>query len=115
MFNLTYVLIFALLSIVYVSSYHPKIASRTLSVKKSMKLNSFLNTLTTAVVEVADKPDDYVYGAVAAPGWVLPLASVLVILSAALPFLLKSGEEALDQQRKDEESKGQSFGKKRDV
>ena len=84
-----------------------------------MKLNSYswLNTFTiAAATEITEKPDDYVYGAVSAPSWVLPVASVFIILSAAIPFLLKPGEDALEQQRKDEETKGKPFGgKKSDV
>jgi hypothetical protein len=124
MFNLCYVLIVALLSIVYVSSYQTNIAfhkyntKKNTYMKKSMKLNSYswLNTITIAAAEITEKPDDYVYGAVSAPSWVLPVASVFIILSAAIPFLLKPGEDALEQQRKDEETKGNPFGgKKRDV
>jgi hypothetical protein len=124
MFNLCCVLIVALLSIVYVSSYQTNIAfhkyniKKNMYVKKSMKLNSYswLNTITIAAAEITEKPDDYVYGAVSAPSWVLPVASVFIILSAAVPFLLKPGEDALEQQRKDEETKGKPFGgKKSDV
>lgn len=126
MFNLSCVLIVTLLSIVYVSSYQTGITlhkynniKNNINVRKSMKLNSYswLNTITiAAVTEITEKPDDYVYGSVSAPSWVLPVASVFVILSAAIPFLLKPGEDALEQQRKDEETKGKPFGgKKSDV
>ena len=58
-------------------------------------------------------PDDYVYGQVSAPGWVLPVAAVAVIAIAAVPILLSSGEKALEQQRVDEETTGSQFGKNR--
>jgi hypothetical protein len=70
---------------------------------------SFTNSFLTAV---GDKPDDYKYGSVAAPDWALPLGAVLVILTAALPFLLKGGEEALVEQRKNEETVNNVFGDK---
>jgi len=57
-------------------------------------------------------PDDYVYGQVNAPGWVLPVAAVAIIAFAAVPFLLTSGEKALEQQRIDEETTNSQFGKK---
>eukprot|EP00607_Mallomonas_marina_P005966 CAMPEP_0182427480 /NCGR_PEP_ID=MMETSP1167-20130531/17560_1 /TAXON_ID=2988 /ORGANISM="Mallomonas Sp, Strain CCMP3275" /LENGTH=82 /DNA_ID=CAMNT_0024609745 /DNA_START=184 /DNA_END=432 /DNA_ORIENTATION=+ len=69
-------------------------------------------SLLTAAADVA-KPDDYVYGAVAAPAWALPLGAVLIIATAALPILLKPGEEALEQQRLDEATKGSAFGANR--
>ena len=62
-----------------------------------MSLNSLLShdfiLATTAAVQ--QKPDDYVYGAVAAPGWALPVGALLAILTAAIPVLLRPGEEAL--------------------
>ncbi len=58
------------------------------------------------------KPDNYEYGAVAAPDWVLPLGAFLVILTAAIPILLKPGEEALDQQRENEKITNNKFNKK---
>ena len=45
-------------------------------------------------------------GSVNAPGWVLPAGAALVILTAAVPILLQPGEEALEQQRLDEDVKG---------
>eukprot|EP01035_Chromulina_nebulosa_P019544 gene19544-25442_t len=59
------------------------------------------------------KDNDYVYGAVAAPDWILPVGSVLVVLTAAIPVLLKPGEEALNQQRIDETTVGSEFNKKK--
>lgn len=56
----------------------------SISIKKiynKTKLNLFSDSFLTAVAEVVDKPDGYVYGAVAAPDWVLPVTSVFIILS----------------------------------
>ena len=61
---------------------------------------------------VESKPDNYVYGAVSAPDWVLPLGAFLVILTAAIPILLRPGEEALDQQRENEKITNNKFNKK---
>ena len=44
-------------------------------------------------------------GSVNAPDWVIPVGAVAVILTAALPILLRPGEEALDQMREDEDGK----------
>ena len=43
-------------------------------------------------------------GSVNAPGWVLPVGAFAVIVTAALPILLRPGEEALEQQRIDEDA-----------
>ena len=40
-------------------------------------------------LSVVNQADDYVYGAVAAPDWVLPLGAILVIATAAIPILLR--------------------------
>lgn len=45
-----------------------------------------------AAADVVSKPDNYQYGAVAAPAWVLPAAAVAAILTAAVPILLRPGE-----------------------
>ena len=52
-----------------------------------------MNSIIVTAIEVAEKADDYQYGAVAAPSWALPLGAVLVIFTAAIPVLLKPGEE----------------------
>jgi hypothetical protein len=71
--------------------------------------HSFSN-LVLAVTEA--KPDSYQYGAVNAPGWVLPLAAVLAIATAAaIPIFLKPGQEALEQQRNVEKDTNNKFGK----
>lgn len=67
-------------------------------------------SMLNAVVEA--KPDGYVYGAVAAPDFALPLGLVLIIGTAAIPLLLNPGEKALEQQRLDEETRGVKFGRK---
>jgi len=43
-------------------------------------------------------------GAVNAPSWVVPVGAGLAILTAAVPVLLRPGEEALEQQRIDEQT-----------
>lgn len=69
-------------------------------------------SLLTAVV-VEEKPDGYVYGAVAAPSWALPVGAVLAVLTAAVPFLLRPGEQALEQQRENEETTNSQFNKRK--
>ena len=64
-------------------------------------------------VAVTPKPEGYEYGAVSAPDWVLPVTAVLVILTAAIPFLLRPGEQALEQQRVDEATKNSQFNKRK--
>lgn len=70
--------------------------------------SSLLNVVTQTV-----KPEGYEYGAVSAPDWVLPVTAVLVILTAAIPILLRPGEKALEQQRLDEEAKNSQFNKRK--
>ena len=65
---------------------------RTRSLMKPLAAFDFNSVLLTAI-EVSEKADDYQYGAVAAPSWALPLGAVLVIFTAAIPVLLKPGEE----------------------
>ena len=100
------------------------------------------NSIIVTAIEVAEKADDYQYGAVAAPSWALPLGAVLVIATAAIPVLLKPGEEvfydksrlnyvsnwaallsdicqqilsqAIAEQRKNEEIMGSNFNKRKD-
>lgn len=72
-----------------------------------------ITEVASLLLSVADaKPDDYVYGAVAAPDFALPLGAVLIISIAGIPALLSGGEKALDQQRVDEETRGVKFGRK---
>ena len=71
-----------------------------------------LTSLMTALEEA--KPDDYVYGAVNAPDFVLPLAAFGVVALAAIPFLLAPGEEALEEQRRNEAEKGAEFNRRKD-
>lgn len=73
-------------------------------------LQSLINTMVT----VETKPEGYVYGAVESPPFVLPLAAALAILTAAIPFLLRPGEKALEQQRIDEETTNSQFNKRKD-
>ena len=79
---------------------------------KNMKLKMLdISSLISEAVE--SKSADYVYGAVAAPGWALPLGSLLIIATAALPALLRPGEAALEQQRENEEVTNSQFNKRR--
>ncbi len=77
---------------------------------------SFANNLMVSIADVAasSAEGEYVYGAVVAPGWVLPLGCVLTVLTAAvIPVLLRPGEEALDKMRALEKETGNEFNKKR--
>mmetsp|Transcript_4586 Transcript_4586/g.13517 ORF Transcript_4586/g.13517 Transcript_4586/m.13517 type:complete len:108 (+) Transcript_4586:79-402(+) len=56
--------------------------------------------------------DSYEYGAVDAPGWILPAGAVLAIATALLPLALQSGEEGLEEMRGNE---GNSFGSGKDM
>ncbi len=77
-------------------------------------VNKFNVALTTAAVTAsplasfaATQDDDYVYGAVAAPGG-LGLAAglgVLAMITAAVPVLLSPGEEAFNEMRDRDEGK----------
>ena len=87
----------------------PRIVSTKLG---DLHLNTWTNSFLSAA-EAVNKPDDYVYGAVNAPGWVLPLGAVLVIATAAIPVLLRPGENALEQQRINEEKTGTTFNKRK--
>lgn len=78
-----------------------------------LEASSWLPSLLSAAASVEAKPDDYVYGAVSAPGWVLPAAAVLAIITAAIPVLLRPGEQALEQQRLDEAKVDNLFNKRR--
>ncbi len=81
---------------------------------RASKLNfspSDLSTLLTALEEA--KPDDYVYGAVAAPDFVLPLAAFGSVALAGIFFLLAPGEEALEAQRQAEAEKGDIFNRRK--
>eukprot|EP00527_Entomoneis_sp_CCMP2396_P004482 CAMPEP_0198146502 /NCGR_PEP_ID=MMETSP1443-20131203/29617_1 /TAXON_ID=186043 /ORGANISM="Entomoneis sp., Strain CCMP2396" /LENGTH=149 /DNA_ID=CAMNT_0043810489 /DNA_START=88 /DNA_END=537 /DNA_ORIENTATION=- len=91
---------------------------------KAIKNNNWGQQLTAAAVVLAANipsqvlaaatdaiEDDYEYGAVDAPIGIAVAGGVLAILTAAVPILLKPGEEALDQMRADETSKGLTFGK----
>ena len=54
--------------------------------------------------------DGIVYGSVNAPNFVPFIGAFFVIILAGLPALLSGGEKALEQQRIDEETKGNRFG-----
>ena len=71
---------------------------------------SLPSTLLTAAVK---GDPDYVYGAVSSPDWVLPVGAIAVILTAAIPILLRPGEAALEQQRDNEAATGSEFNKRK--
>lgn len=95
-------------------STNSRIADR-MRYRNHMSLNSIHSDILVAVSTEVQKPDNYVYGSVSAPDWVLPVGAILVVLTAAIPFLLRPGEQALDQMRQDEEVTGNQFGKKKDL
>lgn len=65
------------------------------------------------LAEIVDADGERVYGAVDAPGWVAPVAGIAAIGTALLPVLLSPGEEAFNQQRGDEETVSNQFGRDR--
>ena len=77
----------------------------------SNKLNMMIDmsTFTNLMIGSANE-EGVVYGSVNAPSWALPVGAFVVILTAALPAFLAGGEKALEQQRIDEQSKGNEFG-----
>lgn len=56
------------------------------------------------IAEIVDADGERAYGAVEAPGWVLPTFATLAILTSLLPILLSPGEEAFQRQQADEAS-----------
>ena len=52
-----------------------------------------------------------VYGAVEAPGWILPAAAVGAIGTALLPVLLAPGEDAFSRQQEEERTAGMNRAK----
>jgi len=70
------------------------------------------------IAEIVDQEGERIYGAVEAPGWVLPVGGGLAVLTALLPVLLAPGDEALQRQRDDEskmsgDARGDIFGRGR--
>jgi hypothetical protein len=62
----------------------------------AFNLDSFLlskQEVLQKVAEIADKGDDYKYGAVEAPVWALPLGAFLALSITIVPFLLKGGQD----------------------
>lgn len=92
-FSVILVMLLAIVQLQYGSAFAPL---KTRALMKPLAAFDFNSVLLTAV-EVAEKADDYQYGAVAAPSWALPLGAVLVIFTAAIPVLLKPGEEVYYQ------------------
>lgn len=86
-----FTLVVALVQLKQSSSFAPL---RSRALLKPMAAIDFNSVMITAI-EAIEKADDYKYGAVAAPDWALPLGAVLIIFTAAIPVLLKPGEEVL--------------------
>eukprot|EP00640_Fibrocapsa_japonica_P004793 CAMPEP_0113942824 /NCGR_PEP_ID=MMETSP1339-20121228/10244_1 /TAXON_ID=94617 /ORGANISM="Fibrocapsa japonica" /LENGTH=135 /DNA_ID=CAMNT_0000947457 /DNA_START=48 /DNA_END=455 /DNA_ORIENTATION=+ /assembly_acc=CAM_ASM_000762 len=64
--------------------------------KKSVNFATSFLTATVPLAALAE--EEYVYGAVDAPGWLLPAGAVLSILTAAaIPLFLQGGQEAFDE------------------
>ena len=62
---------------------------------------------TSPIIALAEQDDDYVYGAVAAPGG-LGLAAglgVLAIITAAVPVVLAPGEDAFNEMKDRDQGK----------
>jgi hypothetical protein len=66
-------------------------------IQKRAVLNSIRvlpnDVMSSLILAVETKPDGYVYGAVNAPGWVLPVGALVAVLTAAVPILLRPGEK----------------------
>ncbi|GAB5035156.1 Hypothetical protein NocV09_02400320 [Nannochloropsis oceanica] len=57
-------------------------------------------SLTDLSLLIAAAADEYEYGAVAAPGWVLPLGAFLTLgLAVAIPLALRPGTEAFEEEK----------------
>jgi len=87
---------------------------KTRSSKSALNMVDYTDVVAhtnSLLVAAANADPDYVYGQVNAPSWVLPVGAVAVIATAALPFFLRSGEAALEQQRINEEETGSGFKK----
>ncbi|CAM9615525.1 unnamed protein product [Heterosigma akashiwo] len=59
-------------------------------------LASLAAAIPSSVYAAVEQADDYEYGAVNAPGWILPVGAFVVIATAAVPIFLQSGQEAFD-------------------
>ena len=86
------IFVFLTICAISVSSFRTPISTRARILVKREALSD-ISVAIAAASEAVAKPDGYVYGAVAAPGWALPVGAVLVILTAALPILLRPGEQ----------------------
>ena len=112
----------ALLSITSTSAFvanRPAAATQTRTQLSATNIEKISNAATVAAASIttaaiatpfaalAEQDDDYVYGAVAAPGG-LGLAAglgVLAILTAAVPALLAPGEDAFNEMKERDEGK----------
>ncbi len=101
----------------FVAPAATKQATTQLSANPNVNFEKITNAATVAAASVIATPfaalaaenadDDYVYGAVAAPGG-LGLAAglgVLAVLTAAVPVLLAPGEDAFNEMKEKDASK----------
>ena len=95
-------------------------AARPVAVRRASSPSMMLSptdfpAAMTLLAEIVDEEGERIYGAVEAPGWVLPVGGLLAILTALLPVLLAPGDEAFKRQQGDEAevsklNRGQKFG-----
>ena len=112
--TLLLVLIFAISTRAFRPMTQARARGPEVSVKMTADYTAALSKMTNLLVALEEaKPDDYVYGSVNAPSFVLPLAAFGVVALAAIPFLLAPGEEALAKQREDEAAKGAEFNSRK--
>lgn len=78
----------------------------------AMLLPPDLLPASTLLTEIVDADGERAYGAVDAPGWVLPVLAIATIATSLLPLLLSPGEEALNKMRDNE---GDLFGSGREL
>merc|ERR1712113_1050485 len=81
--------------------------TRRLAAPLALSTPDVVSTPTVLLAEILDTSGERAYGAVDAPGWVLPVFAVLAVLTSLLPLLLAPGENALVKMREDE---GNRFG-----
>ncbi|KAL3777774.1 hypothetical protein HJC23_008891 [Cyclotella cryptica] len=92
----------AVLSITATSAFHvPQNNPPPLQKLSTAATTAAIAIASSPLIALAEQDDDYVYGAVAAPGG-LGLAAglgVLAILTAAVPVVLAPGEDAFNEMK----------------
>ena len=92
MFKFTAVIALLMVALVQLQLASAFAPLRTRAMMKPVAAFDF-NSIMVLAVEAVEQAEDYKYGAVAAPAWALPLGAVLVIATAAIPILLKPGQD----------------------